>query len=208
MHLRPPIQKDILFFYGLKGWVDFVPPEIYDRALESSMFELENGKMKMNMDLDMNGYSVINAREDYFRIKGYYKSSVNNNNVLFGNNAFFTKVPFGGYLIEVYALITTDGVGNDNKYRLIIRGHEHYTSNINLVATDNFKFQRFMNFRKNLFLPSGRGFIAGISHDMIVMQQFPQNLLRLNFSLNFFRNSPQDNKKISFKIKKKYEGPF
>ena len=149
-----------LVFYGLKGWVDFVPPEIYDRALESSMFELENGKMKMNMDLDLNGYSVINAREgeDYFRIKGYYKSSVNNKNILFGNNAFFcTKVPFGGYLIEVYALITTDGVGNDNKFRLIIRGHEHYTSNINLVATDNSKFQRFMNYRKNLFLPSGRG---------------------------------------------------
>ena len=169
-----------LVFYGITGLV-----EIYDKALESSMFELENGKMKMNMNLDMNGYSVFNAREDYFRIKGYYKSSVNNKNVLFGNNAFFTKVPFGGYLIEVYALITTDGVGNDNKFRLIIRGHEHYTSNINLFATDNSKFQRFMNFRKNLFLPSGRGFIASISHDSHAT--IPPKFTEAKFFLKFFR---------------------
>ena len=146
-----------LIFYGIKDLVDSVPPEIYDRVLESSMFEFDNRKMKINMDLDLNNHSMINAREDYFHTKGYYKSSVNNKNILFGNNAFFTKVPFGGYLIEVYALITTDGVGNDNKFRLIIRGHEHYTSNINLFATDNSKFQRFMNFRKkSLFTQRGR----------------------------------------------------
>ena len=55
-----------LVFYGMKGWMESVPPKIYDRALETGMFEYEGGKMKMNMDLDLNGYSVINAKEDYY----------------------------------------------------------------------------------------------------------------------------------------------
>ena len=66
-----------LIFYGIKGLVDFVSPEIYDRALESSMFEFDNGKMKMNMDLDMNGYSMINTKK-YFYLSGYYKKSKEN----------------------------------------------------------------------------------------------------------------------------------
>ena len=60
-----------LIFYGVKKWLDFVPPQIYDRALESSMFEYDGGKMKMNMDLDLNGNS-INAP---FFIPAYYKKS-------------------------------------------------------------------------------------------------------------------------------------
>ena len=100
-----------LVFYGVKEWADSVPPEIYDHALETGMFEYDGGKMKMNMDLDLNGFSLINAREDYFHLKGYYKSSVNNRNVLFGNNVPSTKVPFGGYLIEVYVLISSAATG-------------------------------------------------------------------------------------------------
>ena len=111
-----------LVFYGVKEWVTSAPSEIYDHALETGMFEYENGKMKMNMDLDLNGNSMINAREDYFHLKGYYKRSVNNKNVLFGNDAPYTKVPFGGYLIEVYVLITSVATGNDYAFRLIIRG--------------------------------------------------------------------------------------
>ena len=79
------------FFYGMKGWVDSVPPQIYDSALESSMFEFDNGKMKMNMDLDLNGYSEINARQEYFQIKGYYKSSVRDNIVLLEIMLFLQK---------------------------------------------------------------------------------------------------------------------
>ena len=41
-----------LVFYGVKEWVDSVPAEIYDHALETGMFEYDGGKMKMNMDLD------------------------------------------------------------------------------------------------------------------------------------------------------------
>ena len=171
-----------LVFYGIKGWMESVPPEIYDHALETGMFEYEGGKM--NMDLDLNGHSVINAKEDFFyQITGYYKSSVRNNRILFGNNALGIKIPFGGYLIEIYALITIGGA--DNKFRLVIRGHEHYTSNVDLTATDNSKFQRFMNFRKNLFLPSGRGFTAIITHDS--RASIPPKFTEAKFLFKFFR---------------------
>ena len=96
---------------------------------KQACLNMMDGKMKMNMDLDLNGFLLINAREDYFHLKGYYKSSVNNQNVLFGNNVPYIKVPFGGYLIEVYVLITSAAVGNDYAFRLIIRGHEGYTRN-------------------------------------------------------------------------------
>ena len=33
-----------LVFYGVRNWMDFVPPQIYDHALETGMFSYENGK--------------------------------------------------------------------------------------------------------------------------------------------------------------------
>ena len=175
-----------LVFYGVKKWVDSVPPEIYDHALETGMFSYENGKMKMNMDLDLNGFSLINAREDYFHLKGYYKSSVNNRNVLFGNNAPFTKVPFGGYLIEVYVLISSAASGNDYAFRLIIIGHEHYTSNTDITSTDNSKVHRLMDFNKNHFLPSGGGFLATITHASHT--SIPPKFTEAKFYFKFFRD--------------------
>ena len=174
-----------LVFYGVKKWVDSVPPEIYDHALETGMFKYDGGKMKMNMDLDLNGFSLINAREDYFHLKGYYKRSVNNRNVLFGNNAPFTKVPFGGYLIEVYVLISS-AVGNDYGFRLIIIGHEHYTSNTDITSTDNSKFHRLMDFNKNHFLPIGGGFLATITHDSHA--SIPPKFTEAKFYFKFFRD--------------------
>ena len=93
-----------LVFYGIKGWMESVPPQIYDHALETGLFEYEGGKMKMNMDLDLNGNSGINAKEDFFQITGYFKKSVNNKRLLFGNNALSIEVPFSGYLIEVHVV--------------------------------------------------------------------------------------------------------
>ena len=49
-----------LVFYGVKEWVDLVPPEIYDRALETGMFEYDNGNMKMYHDIDMNNHKIKN----------------------------------------------------------------------------------------------------------------------------------------------------
>ena len=52
-----------LVFYGMKEWYDNVYPAIYDHALESSMFEYDNGNMKMNTVLDMNNKKITNLND-------------------------------------------------------------------------------------------------------------------------------------------------
>ena len=52
--------------------MDSVPPEVYDSALVASMFEFDNGKMKMNMDLDLNGNSLEGVNSSFF-IQGWYE---------------------------------------------------------------------------------------------------------------------------------------
>ena len=50
-----------LVFYGVKEWVDTVPSEIYDHALETGMFEYKNGDMKIFHDIDLNNNKIINS---------------------------------------------------------------------------------------------------------------------------------------------------
>ena len=52
-----------LIFYGVKGWDDNVPPEIYDYALETGMFEYDNGNMKIYHDIDMNNHRITNLSD-------------------------------------------------------------------------------------------------------------------------------------------------
>ena len=49
-----------LVFYGVKEWVDIVPSEIYDHALETGMFEYKNGDMQMLTDIDLNNNKIKN----------------------------------------------------------------------------------------------------------------------------------------------------
>ena len=50
-----------IVLYGVKGWDDTVPSELYDHALETGMFEYDNGNMKMYHDIDMNNNKIINS---------------------------------------------------------------------------------------------------------------------------------------------------
>ena len=86
-----------LVFYGVKEWVDSVPPKIYDHALETGMFEYDGGKMKMNMDLDLNGNS-INAP---FFITGYYKKSKSSNRIFLNDVSTYQIIPFDCVLKEI-----------------------------------------------------------------------------------------------------------
>ena len=52
-----------LVFYGMTEWLDSVNPEIYDHAVETSMFEYDNGNMKMNTVLDMNNKKITNLSD-------------------------------------------------------------------------------------------------------------------------------------------------
>ena len=49
-----------IVLYGVKGWDDMVPSELYDHALETGMFEYDNGNMEMFNDIDMNNHRIKN----------------------------------------------------------------------------------------------------------------------------------------------------
>ena len=102
-----------LVFYGVKEWVDSVPPEIYDHALETGMFEYDGGKMKMNMDLDLNGNS-INAP---FFITGYYKKSKSSNSIFLNDVSTYQIIPFDCVLQEIVCYFYTL---NNNDYQITL----------------------------------------------------------------------------------------
>ena len=122
-----------LVFYGVKEWVDSVPPEIYDHALETGMFEYDGGKMKMNMDLDLNGNS-INAP---FFITGYYKKSKSSNRIFLNDVSTYQIIPFDCVLKEIVCYFYTL---NNNDYQITLnvrnsgKSHNNQTLNSSLNA--------------------------------------------------------------------------
>ena len=65
-----------LIFYGVKSLKDVVPPKIYSHPLNSGMFLYSDDKMKMNMDLDLNGHALVGVQNSFF-IHGYFDKSQN-----------------------------------------------------------------------------------------------------------------------------------
>ena len=91
-----------LVFYGFKGLVDLLPPQIYDKALETSMFEFDNGKMKMNMDLDMNGNSLegVSVNSPFF-IQGWYEKAKDSHGIYLNPVNEFQIIPFDCVLNKI-----------------------------------------------------------------------------------------------------------
>ena len=89
-----------LVFYGVKGWMDSIPAEIYDRALETGMFEYNGGKMKMNMDLDMNGNSLKGADSPFF-IPGWYEQAKDSHGIYLNPVAALQIIPFDCVLNKI-----------------------------------------------------------------------------------------------------------
>ena len=96
-----------LIFYGIKGWVDILPPEIYDRALESSMLEFDNGKMKMNMDL--NGNSLEGGNSSFF-IQGWYERAKDTHGIYLNQVNEFQIIPFDCVLNKIVFYIVDDNI--------------------------------------------------------------------------------------------------
>ena len=95
-----------LIFYGIKGWVNNIPQEIYDHAMETGMFSYENGKMKMNMDLDLNGNSINTP----FFIPGWYERAKDTHRI-FLNPIYQTQIiPFDCVLNKIVFLIVDDNI--------------------------------------------------------------------------------------------------
>ena len=142
-----------LVFYGVKEWMDLVPPQIYDRALETGMFSYENGKMKMNMDLDLNGFSLINSGEDFFYLKGFYNKAniIMPELIRVATGGPIFSIPYNCYLVEVFALITSVAPNNDYKFKLVITTIKPSSTITSLSSTNNSKFYRFMDFNQPYF---------------------------------------------------------
>ena len=107
MQPHPTNPEGYLIFYGIKGWVDILPPEIYDRALEASMFEFDNGKMKMNMDLDLNGNSLEGANSPFF-IQGWYERTKDTHGIYLTQVNEFQIIPFDCVLNKIVFYIVDD----------------------------------------------------------------------------------------------------
>ena len=96
-----------LFFYGVREWMDFVPPQIYDHALETGMFSYENGKMKMNMDLDLNGNSLDGVS---FFIQGWYEQAKDSHGIYLNPVSALQIIPFDCVLNKIVFYIVDDNI--------------------------------------------------------------------------------------------------
>ena len=65
-----------LIFYGVNSLTDDVSPQIYSHPLNTGMFDYEDDKMKMKMDLDLNGHALVGIQNSFF-IHGYFEKSQN-----------------------------------------------------------------------------------------------------------------------------------
>ena len=101
-----------LVFYGVREWMDFVPPQIYDHALETEMFSYENGKIKMNMDLDLNGNSINTP----FFIPGWYEQAKDTHGIFLNPIHELQIIPFDCVLNKIVFWI----VANNLPLRLAI----------------------------------------------------------------------------------------
>ena len=98
-----------LIFYGVEKWVDSVPPQIYHHALETSMFEYDGGKMKMNMDLDMNGNSLVGVNSSFF-IPGWYDPAKDKELIFLNPVSGFQIIPFDCVLKKIVCYFIPRGI--------------------------------------------------------------------------------------------------
>ena len=92
--------------------MDSVPPQIYDHALETEMFSYENGKIKMNMDLDLNGNSINTP----FFIPGWYEQAKDTHGIFLNPIHELQIIPFDCVLNKIVFWI----VANNLPLRLAI----------------------------------------------------------------------------------------
>ena len=95
-----------LVFYGVKKWADSVPPQIYDHALETGMFSYDGGKMKMNMDLDLNGNSINTP----FFIPGWYERAKDTHRIFLNPIHQAQIIPFDCVLNKIVFYIVDDNI--------------------------------------------------------------------------------------------------
>ena len=96
-----------LVFYEVKEWVESLPPQIYDHVLETGMFSYDDGKMKMNMDLDLNGNSLDGVS---FFIPGWYERAKDSHGIFLNPVDQFQIIPFDCVLNKIVFYIVDDNI--------------------------------------------------------------------------------------------------
>ena len=150
--------------------MDSVPPQVYDAAIEESMFEFDNGKMKMNTNIDLNGYS-INVP---FLITGYYKKSKSSNRLFLNDVSTYQIIPYNCILNETVCYFYTP---NNNDYRITLNvrsiGKNNISQTLNSSSNERRQvFVRGINLSKNdvIWIGINKMNVAGgiITHDEAV----------------------------------------
>ena len=96
-----------LIVYGIKGSQNDVDSAVYD-----SVYAVENGKMVMQTDIDLNGYKINSP----FFITGFYDIGKHKRNVYL-NGGPFIIIPFDCHLIRISSYIVIPP-GLDYRYTL------------------------------------------------------------------------------------------
>ena len=110
-----------MIVYGVKGYVSSVEPKVYDTA-----FVVENGKMTMETDIDLNGHSI----NTLFFITGYYKKSKSSNRLFLNDVSTYQIIPFDCVLKEIVCYFYTL---NNNDYQITLNVRSGGKSNNNQI---------------------------------------------------------------------------
>ena len=126
-----------LIVYGVKGYVSSVEPKIYDTA-----FVVENGKMTMETDIDLNGKSILSLPTTHW-ISGVYKKSLNKDMFTFSGevNFLFPKdckiVGYSLYVMDNLGSYPELGVRIKNIFYLHQTGAKKYQyRNLNILVSE------------------------------------------------------------------------
>ena len=113
-----------MIVYGVEGYVSSVEPKVYDTA-----FVVENGKMTMETDIDLNGHSINTP----FFIRGYYKKSKSSNRIFLNDVSTYQIIPFDCVLKEIVCYFYTL---NNNDYQItlnVLSSGKSQQSNIKFI---------------------------------------------------------------------------
>ena len=105
------------------------------------MFEYDGGKMKMNMDLDLNDH-VINTP---FFITGYFKKSKSSNRMFLNDASPFQIISMKCFLNRIVCYFPSPAINNDYRFFLKIYIFGSRPRHLNLRSPVNARKQIFLN---------------------------------------------------------------
>ena len=94
-----------LIFYGVNSLTDDASPQIYSHPLNTGMFDYEDDKMKMNMDLDLNGHALVGVQNSFF-IPGWYDYTKDSHIIYLNSVSEHQIIPFDCVLKKIVFTFT------------------------------------------------------------------------------------------------------